>query len=505
MASESDFRMIDHRSDGDTLSAREGISVSTARPAQKWWSIPIQSMQGLICLVDVAIIVLSSSAFHPFLPLSDLHIATLRLDRIGILSGVLFAAVAQLVGAYDVSASLSGPRSALRAVNAWVGVALFMAALAMILLDLVRVSAETMIISFVVCGLNLAVGRALMACMMRGLRQSGVFDQRVAVFGTASEASALMRYIADHDMLTLSLLGMFGDDPGESSLKARDRPLLYLGNFDALLQAIRDGMVDRVLVALSPEREHQVQAIIERLSQTPVEVRLAPVDRQLWAENRVAWLGELPVITLQDWPLSRHQRLVKMVVDRGLAFIALMLVMPVMLIVAIAIKLDSPGPILFRQQREGFNCRSFSILKFRTMRASGDDCRDVIQAQRHDVRVTRLGAILRRTSLDERPQLINVLRGDMSLVGPRPHAPSTRAAGRLFSEIAQTYASRHNVKPGMTGWAQVCGWRGETQNEAQLLGRLEHDLYYVRHWSIWFDLRIMALTIIIVLRRHNAY
>jgi Undecaprenyl-phosphate glucose phosphotransferase len=273
-----------------------------------------------------------------------------------------------------------------------------------------------------------------------------------------------------------------------------------------LLTAIREGSVDRVIIALPPNQSDRIEAIVARLSETPVEIRLVPTnDGFSWMHRPMVVLGELPVVTLLDWPLSRRQRWLKALEDRVLACLALMLLLPLMICIAIAIKIDTPGPVFFRQQRQGFNCQIFMILKFRTMRLSPSPGHVVVQAQRRDPRVTRVGAFLRRTSMDELPQLLNVLAGQMSLVGPRPHAPSTRAAGRLFGDISQSYSSRHNVKPGMTGWAQVCGWRGETLSEAQLLGRLEHDLYYARHWSFGFDLYIMIRTVVTVLRQHNAY
>jgi Undecaprenyl-phosphate glucose phosphotransferase len=338
----------------------------------------------------------------------------------------------------------------------------------------------------------------------RFLRRRGVFDQRSAMIGTGRSAARLVRYVAQHQILTLSLIGIFGDTADIADQDEAGVP--YLGDLTALLSAIREGMVNRVIIVLPSDQESRVEAIVARLSETPVEIRLLPAnDSFSWIDNPVVVLGELPVFTLLDWPLSRRQRLLKALEDRLLAFVALLILMPVMGMIALAIRLESPGPALFRQQRQGYNCRNFAILKFRTMYQAEHPVEAVRQAQRDDPRVTRFGAMLRRTSLDELPQLLNVLVGQMSLVGPRPHAPSTRAAGRLFSEIAQAYPSRHNVKPGMTGWAQVCGWRGETQSEAQLLGRLEHDLYYARNWSLWFDLRIMFRTIATVLGQQNAY
>lgn len=473
--------------------------------AARRWTIPIQYMQCAVSVVDMLLIVASNVIIGQILSLYSGDIDALRFDRIGILSSALFAIIAQLVGAYELPANLSVSQSVLRALNAWAGVTLFVMGVGVTLQNLVPMVAGDIYIWSASCGLALALGRISMVLVTRSLRRQGLFDQRSAVIGTGQQAVDLVRYISQHEVLTLSLIGFFDDDV-IASPDGYGASLPYLGNMDALLTAIRNDMVDRVIIALPMNQEKRVREIVSRLSETPVEIRIAPANECFsWTQNPLVVLGELPVVTLLDWPLSRRQQLLKAMEDRFLALIALLILMPLMIIIAIAIKLDSPGPVFFRQQRQGFNCRNFSILKFRTMYASSGYGDTVVQAQKKDPRVTPIGAILRRTSLDELPQLLNVLYGHMSLVGPRPHAASTRAGGRLFGEIAQSYPSRHNVKPGMTGWAQVCGWRGETQSEEQLLLRLEHDLYYVRHWSIWFDLHIMARTAIVVLRQHNAY
>jgi exopolysaccharide biosynthesis polyprenyl glycosylphosphotransferase len=195
----------------------------------------------------------------------------------------------------------------------------------------------------------------------------------------------------------------------------------------------------------------------------------------------------------------------KRVEDILLATLALIVFLLPMLLIALAIRLDSRGPILFRQTRTGRHERSFAMLKFRTMRHELQDLEAAQQTTRDDQRVTRLGALLRRTSLDELPQLFNVLRGDMALVGPRPHAPGTRAAGRLFHEVVPHYAARHRVRPGLTGLAQVRGLRGETDNEEKLERRVESDLEYIERWSVGLDLLIVLRTAIAVLRMKNAY
>jgi Undecaprenyl-phosphate glucose phosphotransferase len=497
--------MSRHQSDPQVVATTNLVLPTRRLIAVRRWAIPIQCVQYGVCVADIVLIAAANVVMGRLLTLHGGAAETLPFDRLGILAGALFAVIAQLVGAYELPTHMSVHRSVLRAVNAWAGVTLFVLGLGVTLLDIVPVAPRDIYLWSAVCGLVLAAGRIAMVGAIRGLRRRGVFDQRSAVIGTGRQAAELLRYISQHKTLTLSLVGYFDDDAADA-FHEHDASLPYLGDLTALLTAIRKGAINRVMIALPLDQESRVKAIVARLSETPVEIRLAPANDCLtWTQNPVAVLGELPVITLLGWPLSRRQRLLKALEDRFLSLIALAILTPMMLIIALAIKLDSPGPVLFRQQRQGFNCCNFAILKFRTMRVAAIHAEHVVQAQRRDPRVTRIGAILRRTSLDELPQLLNVLCGQMSLVGPRPHAPSTRAAGRLFCDIAHTYPARHNVKPGMTGWAQVCGWRGETHSEEQLLRRLEHDLHYVRHWSIWFDLLILARTVAAVLRQHNAY
>lgn len=204
-------------------------------------------------------------------------------------------------------------------------------------------------------------------------------------------------------------------------------------------------------------------------------------------------------------PIPGPLQLVKRVQDIMLAMIALLIFALPMILVAIAIRLDSPGPVLFRQRRTGLNNCEFAIFKFRTMRSAPVEEGVIQQATRTDSRITRVGAFLRRTSLDELPQLFNVILGDMSLVGPRPHAPGTCAAGRPFEQVVARYDARHRVKPGLTGLAQVRGFRGETDTEEKLIHRVASDLEYIDNWSLWQDAVILARTALTVLCMKNAY
>jgi Undecaprenyl-phosphate glucose phosphotransferase len=269
-----------------------------------------------------------------------------------------------------------------------------------------------------------------------------------------------------------------------------------LRSLRAVCALIQAGDADLVIIALPEAASRRIAAIMSRMSGIAVDIRLAPDTARFYRPDaRVSSIGGLPFLHLRDKPISGMAAAAKRAEDLVLGVPLLCLVAPLMLLVALAIRLDSPGPVLFVQPRLGFNNRLIRVRKFRTMHGGASDERGSLQAVRGDVRVTRVGRFLRRTSLDELPQLINVVGGSMSLVGPRPHALGTAAAGLPFEAAAAEYESRHRVKPGITGWAQVRGWRGETDTVEKLRRRVEHDLHYIAHWSLWFDLRILALTV----------
>ncbi|MCB8879583.1 exopolysaccharide biosynthesis polyprenyl glycosylphosphotransferase [Acidisoma cellulosilytica] len=262
------------------------------------------------------------------------------------------------------------------------------------------------------------------------------------------------------------------------------------------------GDADLLLIALPETAGRSIAAIDRLMAGVAADIWLAPPDaaRFYAAGARLSTLGGCPFVPLRDKPMAGIQAVVKRAEDLCLGLPLLILAAPPMLLIALAIRLSSKGPVLFVQPRLGLNRRVIPVRKFRTMRIEAGDAGGVRQAVVGDRRVTRLGRFLRRTSLDELPQLINVVEGSMSLVGPRPHALGTEAGGLPFSEAAAGYAARHRVKPGMTGWAQVCGWRGETNTVDKLRRRIAHDLHYIAHWSLGFDLRILVLTIRAVLR-----
>ncbi len=412
-----------------------------------------------------------------------------------ITAAVFYAGLAEVTGVYDVDVRFSVRKAWGRVLTAWFATAMFVLTIGFLFKASAEFSRAWAIGWFFLGGFMICVARALTTAWMRQLKRQGAFNQRVAIFGAGEQGRRLAKYIKGNDKLTIELVGFFDDRP-VGRRGANDEDVQVQGNLEGLLQAIRLGLVDQVIVALPWSAEARLQDVVARLAITPIRIRLAPdLASFAFAQRPVVMLGDLPVMTLFERPISGFDQLLKKIEDIVLAALITVLVSPVLLISAIAIKLDSPGPIFFRQPREGFNNRKFRIWKFRSMRVEESQVDSIKQAGRDDPRVTRVGRFLRRSSLDELPQLFNVLSGEMSLVGPRPHAASTRAGERLFTDVVATYAARHKVKPGITGWAQVCGWRGETDTEDKLLRRLEHDLYYIENWSVLFDLYVIIRTI----------
>ncbi|WP_022681753.1 undecaprenyl-phosphate glucose phosphotransferase [Sphingobium bisphenolivorans] len=425
-------------------------------------------------------------------------------SNLGLVSGTIFVIVAQMTGAYETSLVFTLRKSWSRLFNAWLGTALLLLSLGFMLRLMSNAPRSWIMIWFVAALLLLALLRLVLVLTARALKRQGWFDCRCAIYGAGEQGRDLARYIVNHDKLTLALTGFY-DDRDEDRVGER-LPIPFRGTSQDLVTAIRMGAIDQVIIALPWAAEARLRQIVAALSITPVQIRLAPEKAGFaYARMPVMLLGELPVMTLHEKPIHGSRILEKWAEDRLLSLALLIVLAPLFLLIALAIKIESRGPIFFVQRREGFNCSDFRIFKFRSMYVHRCQSDDIVQASRHDARVTRVGALLRKTSLDELPQLLNVLLGDMSLVGPRPHAPSTRAGGKLFSEVLTSYVARHKVKPGLTGWAQVCGWRGETDTEDKLIKRVEHDLYYIENWSIWFDLYILLRTVAAVIGGRRAY
>ena len=338
--------------------------------------------------------------------------------------------------------------------------------------------------------------------LLRHLTSSGVFDARVAVYGSGAIAQRVEEHLSN-PALGIRFAGLF-DDRGDQARLDPTAPRIE-GRLDDLVRAARSGAVDRIVIALPQAADVRTQAIARRLEHLPVSLHIVTHIESDLVEggpaHSVSCLGSVGLIDVKSKPLADWARLVKAVEDYVLGSILLVALVPVFLLIAVAIKLDSRGPVFFRQRRRGLNHEVFEVLKFRTMHVLEDGF-DVKQATRDDPRVTRVGRALRWSSLDELPQLVNVLRGEMSLVGPRPHA---LAHDDHFGDTVDRYANRQQVKPGITGLAQISGCRGETETRGKIERRLALDLQYVNSWSLWLDLRILALTVLKGLGGKNAY
>ena len=351
----------------------------------------------------------------------------------------------------------------------------------------------------------LTVGRLVLSRWILRWARKGRFANRTVIVGTGEQARRLAAHLRRRDVLRTRIVG-FVDERADDHTPGITGQEDSLGGINELVDMIRSGLVDQVFIALPWNQARQLEDVVRRLAVTPVAIRLAPdLVGYDYPDRRFTHIAGLPMLLLFDRPISGWSRLIKALEDRALAAFFLIVLSPILLLIALAIKFDSPGPIFFKQPRYGFNNNLIEVWKFRTMHAQMSDSGGAVQAKKDDPRVTRLGRTLRNSSLDELPQLINVLRGDMSIVGPRPHPVELKAGDREFEDIVDQYAARHRVKPGITGWAQVNGWRGETDTEEKIHKRVEHDLYYIDNWSIWFDFLIIARTIAVLFKDEKAY
>ncbi len=327
---------------------------------------------------------------------------------------------------------------------------------------------------------------------------------RAVVVGTGPDAEHVINRLRDDPASGLEVVGVLHDGP------ERDHASLcgvaVVGGMQDMARAVARSGADPVIVAMPWGARERIAAALAEAERLPVETRLAPdAAAQAYLHYPASLVAGQMLLNVRHPPISGAKAVVKRAEDLVLASVLLLVLAPVLLAVAAAVKLDSRGPVIFRQPRHGFNNRVFSLYKFRTMHADTTDEACVQQTSRNDRRITRMGAFLRRHSLDELPQLLNVLRGEMSIVGPRPHALSTRTEGLLLADALDSYVGRFRVKPGITGWAQVKGWRGELDTREKLERRVEFDLDNVERWSLLLDLRIIWLTLRCVVRDNHAY
>ena len=354
-----------------------------------------------------------------------------------------------------------------------------------------------------VAGGLLITWRFLAHGVLARMRRAGMNLHQVAIAGSASQCDEIVRRIDAEPGTGFRASALYNTTP-QSARPASEKDAPVCDTIEAFARHIREHDVHELWLALSLAEERTVVRLVSEFRNDLVNIRFIPDVRSLalFDTSTVIELLGVPAINLVASPLPASAQFKKAMFDRIFAALALVSLMPLLIGIAIAVKVSSPGPVFFRQRRKGADGRVFTIYKFRTMHEHKEAPGTVSQATRDDPRVTRLGAFLRRTSLDELPQFYNVLRGDMSVVGPRPHALEH---DDLYQTVVKGYINRYRIKPGITGWAQVNGFRGETDRLEKMEMRVAHDLYYLGHWSFWLDMRIIAATIVHGLVGRNAY
>ena len=352
----------------------------------------------------------------------------------------------------------------------------------------------------------LVISRTMLSYLVRRWTRSGRLTRRTVIVGGGEPGAHLIEELRRQKDSDVEIIGLFDDRDDDRS----DTDCIgerKLGSVDDLLEFGRRTRVDLVIFSLPISAEARILQMLKKLWVLPIDIRLAAHTNKLkFRPQSYSYIGSVPLIDMHDRPIADWDVIVKWLFDKIIGSIMLVLALPLLGFIAIAIKLDSRGPILFKQQRYGFNNDLIRVYKFRSMYADATDVTANQQVTKEDPRVTSVGRLIRKASLDELPQLFNVVfKGDLSLVGPRPHAVNTKAEARLFADVVDGYFARHRVKPGITGWAQINGWRGETDTQEKIQRRVEHDLDYIENWSLLFDLLILARTPFALFKSANAY
>jgi len=464
--------------------------------ADRRWRLPVayRSIPTIALAIDLALIVMSAISaeflYHSF-P-SEFEGEFSHTVAAAMFVAILFVAAMRIQKLYSPERLVVIDDQARSVLSAWCGAFLILASGVFTWGVSHNLSRGDILLFWAVGAVALLAHRVVWMAVLPRALESGALRGRTVVSMSFEEAVP-QRFVENLSRHGYHILAHFHVPVGDPSAE---------GVIDNIISICRTSEIEEVLLFVDPERMTHLRAIAKRLRILPLPVTLVPFGTlaQLFQRGH-SDIGDTVAIELQRAALSPTEQAVKRIVDVVVAVTALVILAPLMVAVAIAIKLDSDGPVFFRQTRHGFNGRPFGIYKFRSMTVM-ENGEVVRQARKNDNRVTRVGYWIRRLSIDELPQLINVVYGDMSIVGPRPHAS---AHDRYFSTAIEKYAFRHHVKSGITGWAQVSGARGETDTLEKIQRRVELDLWYINNWSIWLDFSIMIRTIFAVFAAENAH
>jgi Undecaprenyl-phosphate glucose phosphotransferase len=480
----------------------ETLSVA-ARPAGSAYS-PIV-LAGLVRVFEVAIVVAIGLAVYAcyVVPANGFH-----WYYVGVVLGIALLAMLafQAADIYQVQAFRGHEKQYMRLASAW-SVVFFVAICASFFAKVGDQFSRAWLGTFYVLGLfTLIAFRRGLFFLVRRWTRGGRLDRRTVVVGADANGETLIDALAAQRDSDVRVIGVF-DDRGDERSATSCAGVPKLGTVDDLVEFARHTRVDLVIFSLPISAESRILQMLKKLWVLPVDIRLSAHTNKLrYRPRSYSYVGDVPVLDIFDKPIADWDVVMKWLFDKIVGWGALIVAAPIMLLIAVAIKFDSRGPVLFKQKRYGFNNELIEIYKFRSMYIEQTDAAADKLVTVDDPRVTRVGRFIRKTSLDELPQLLNVvLAGNLSLVGPRPHAVRAKAENRLYHEAVDGYFARHRVKPGITGWAQIHGWRGETNSQEKIQRRVEHDLFYIENWSILLDLYIIAQTPFALIRTENAY
>jgi Undecaprenyl-phosphate glucose phosphotransferase len=461
---------------------------------------------GAVRLIDFALLSLIGIAIYLYyvVPLNDF-----RWEYVASILGMAVAAVIcfQAADIYQVQVFRGQLRQMTRMISSWAFVFLLFIG-ASFLAKLGGEISRLWLSAFFFIGLaSLIAERLVLRTLVRRWARQGRLDRRTVIVGSDINGEQLIEALNEEYDNDIDVLGVF-DDRNDSRALETCAGSPKLGKVDDIVEFARRTRVDLVLFALPISAETRILEMLKKLWVLPVDIRLSAHTNKLRFRPRsYSYLGTVPTLDVFEAPITDWDLVMKWLFDHVVGSLVLLMALPVMALVALAIKLDSPGPVLFRQKRFGFNNERIDVYKFRSLYHHQADPTASKVVTKDDPRVTRVGRFIRKTSLDELPQLFNVVfNSNLSLVGPRPHAVQGKLQSRLFDEAVDGYFARHRVKPGITGWAQINGWRGEIDNEEKIQKRVEFDLYYIENWSALFDTYILLKTPLALLTKNeNAY
>jgi len=419
----------------------------------------------------------------------------------GLLAGLAITSIAQMNGTYSEWRCRALFASFRKVLSSWILSWLLVVSLAFVLKMSESFSREVWLLWLGITPWVLMLYRVVIRTILSLLRKQGVGQRNVLILGAGHVGAQLATTFDQHAWMGFNVVGFMDDDPSKHGRPRANHPVF--DDINETLEYAAKMNVSQVFICLPKNAEKRVKDIFNILSDSSLIVKYVP---DLFSFNllhsRIEVYQGIPVIGVYDTPLSSNSnRLIKRTEDLAFATLALVVFLPIMIITAIAVKLSSPGPVLFKQVRHGLSGKEINVYKFRSM--TTQDNGDVVkQVTKSDSRITKVGQLIRKTSLDELPQLLNVLKGDMSMVGPRPHA---RAHNEEYRKQIPSYMLRHLAKPGITGYAQVLGYRGETDTLEKMQKRVDADLYYVSNWTIWFDIKILIQTVFVGFINKNAY